>query len=96
MTVDVDDVYPEEGIEALRMRGHNVTGEFFRNALLSFSSELTDSLVYPFSCIVAEFMRVAAVVQAVVKQGDTIYGMYSVFRVIQMHMLTHPRYHSRQ
>ena len=27
MGVDVDNVYPEEGIEALRERGHNVTGE---------------------------------------------------------------------
>lgn len=27
MTVDVDNVYPEDGIKALRARGHNVTSE---------------------------------------------------------------------
>jgi len=45
---DVDDTLPAEDIEALRIRGHNVT--------------------------VQSFSRIAAVIQVVMKEGDTIYA----------------------
>lgn len=65
--VDVDSTYPGPLVDALRQRGHNVTG----------LSPLDRSSGRPFVLthnVVFDINRMAAVIQAVVKDGDVIWG----------------------
>jgi len=66
--LDADDVYPKHILHDLRERGHNVSGNFwcFRTSMM-----LDPTL---FLTIVADVNRVAAVIQAVMRNSSTIYG----------------------
>lgn len=68
MTVDADNIYPANILDDLRHRGHNITGT---------SSQDLGSVSATEHCIVSDIGRVAAVVQLVTKQGNTIYGQSS-------------------
>ena len=65
LSVEVDDVLSKEVIDGLIERGHNITG------LCSPGSQIW--FIHTF-CLVADINRVAAVVQAVMRKGDKIYG----------------------
>lgn len=65
--MDIDNVYPQEFVEGLRSRGHNVTGK--PGPVLSTVPCLLCSLVQ-----VVDINRIAAVIQLVHKNGDMIYG----------------------
>ena len=65
LSVEVDDVLSKEVIDGLIERGHNITGLCFPYSQIWF--------VHTF-CLVADINRVAAVVQAVMRKGDKIYG----------------------
>lgn len=63
LEVLADDIYPENILDELRMRGHNITGS---KPLLFCSSVMT----YLLSVV----SRVPAVVQAVLQKNSIIYG----------------------
>jgi len=65
--VDVDSTYPGPLVDALQQRGHNVTGLSPSDRSLGLPTVLTTN-------IVLDINRVAAVIQAVVKDDDAIWG----------------------
>lgn len=66
LDVDADDTYPPELIDALRGRGHNVTGDLYL--------PWTCYSCLPLFPAVLDINRVAAVVQAVVQYDGNIFG----------------------
>lgn len=73
--VEADNVFPADLIEELRGRGHNITCEF--SSLFVFREGMF------IGCgAVMDISRVAAVVQLVMKDGDTIYGTCFLFVLI--------------
>jgi gamma-glutamyltranspeptidase/glutathione hydrolase/leukotriene-C4 hydrolase len=67
LILDADSGYPPDILDALRDRGHNVTGAFKR-ALDLVSTTYEDLIT------VCDINRVAAVIQAVVQQNGRITG----------------------
>jgi gamma-glutamyltranspeptidase/glutathione hydrolase/leukotriene-C4 hydrolase len=65
--VDVDDTYPRPFMNALRQRGHNMTGLYLLNFPRGSPSVLTKN-------IVLDITRLASSVQAVMKDDDVIWG----------------------
>ena len=69
--VDADDVLPADLLDGLRDKGHNITGERSRDPDGPLG-RLTRQEV-------SDTGRVAAVIQAVIKLNDTIYGEYRLY-----------------
>lgn len=68
--VDADDVYPPDLLKELERRGHNITGEW-----LKITRQRVGELM---ALTVSDVNRVAAVIQAVMKEGRAIYGTCGV------------------
>jgi gamma-glutamyltranspeptidase/glutathione hydrolase/leukotriene-C4 hydrolase len=72
LTVDADNVYPPHLLDGLIQRGHNLTGQ--SNAYFCVSQTKAHLIFNDF--IVSDINRVAAVIQAVLRDGSVIYGAY--------------------
>ncbi len=66
LQVDADDIYPQDILEDLRGRGHNVTG-------VVLSLVMCDDW---FHFLIVSDNRVASVVQAVLREDSFIYGKF--------------------
>ena len=86
--VDVDSTYPGPLVDALRQRGHNVTGLSSFESLVRPSVRVDDKLVL-------DINRVAAAVQAVVRDDDITWGKCIQANIVFRKLITMFNYKRR-